>query len=73
MSQRVGIQKLDVTTNEAIKISCPRLRRIRPSMRCADILRNISSSRNRMMVDPDYYHVYGHMDDYLDDSQLTPE
>ena len=57
----------------AIKISRRRPRRIRLSMRCVDILRNIRSSRNRMTVDPDYFHVYGHMDDYLDDSQLTSE
>ena len=50
-----------------IKISRRRLRRIRPSMKCADILRNIRSARNRMTTDPNYYHVYGHMDDILQD------
>ena len=42
-------------------------------MKCADILRNIRSARNRMTTDPNYFHVYGHMDDYLDDSQLSFE
>ena len=56
-----------------IKISRRRLKRIRPSMKCADILRNIRSARNRMTTDPNYFHVYGHMDDFLDDDQLTFE
>ena len=57
----------------AIKISRRRLRRIRPSMNCADILQNIRSARNRMTTNPNYFHVYGHMDDYLKNDQLTFE
>ena len=58
---------------EQLQISSRRLNRIRPSMNCADILRSIRSARNRMTTDPNYFHVYGHMDDYLDDSQLSFE
>lgn len=57
----------------SIKISRRRPSRVRPSMNCAGILGNIRSARNRMTTDPNYFHVYGHMDDYLDDSQLTSE
>ena len=63
--------KTGCDNEEAIKISRRRLRRIRPSMSCADILRNIKSARNRMTTNPNYFHVYGHMDDYLKDGQLT--
>ena len=42
-------------------------------MSCADILRNIRNCRNRMTTDPNYYHVYGHMDDILTDEQLSFE
>ena len=71
------VEKWDTNTgcdNEgAIKISRRRLRRIRPSMSCADILRNIRTARNKMTTNPNYFHVYGHMDQYLDDEQLTFE
>ena len=56
-----------------IKISRRRLKRIRNGMSCADILRNIRNCRNRMTTDPNYYHVYGHMDDILMDEQLSFE
>ena len=42
-------------------------------MSCADILRNIRSARNKMTTNPNYYHMYGHMDDYLLDHKLTLE
>ena len=47
--------------------------RIRPGMSCADILRNIRSAGNKMTMNPNYYHVFGHMDDFLQDHQLTLE
>ena len=47
--------------------------RIRPGMSCADILRNIRSARNKMTTNPNYCHVFGHMDDFLPDHQLTLE
>ena len=47
--------------------------RIRPGMSCADILRNIRSARNKMTTNPNYYHVFGHMDDFLLDHQLSLE
>ena len=60
--------------NEAtVKVTRRRLKRIRPGMKCADILRNVRTARNDMTTDPNYFHVYGHMDDVLQDSQLTVE
>lgn len=40
---------------------------------CADILQNIRSARNRMTTNPNYFHVYGHMDKYLNKEQLSFE
>ena len=57
----------------AIKISRRRLMRIRPGMSCADILKNIRSARNKMTTNLNYHHVFGHMDDFLQDHQLTLE
>ena len=57
----------------AIKITRRRLRRVRAGMKCADILRNVRSTRNSMTTDPNYYHVYGHMDDYLSEDKLSLE
>ena len=57
----------------AIKVSKRRLRRIRPGMSCADILRNIKKARGRMTTVPFYFHVYGHMERFLRDDQLTLE
>ena len=42
-------------------------------MRCADILPNTRSARNRMATNPNYCHVYGHMNNYLDGEQLSFE
>ena len=42
-------------------------------MSCADILRNIRSDRNKMMTNPNYYHDFGHMDDFLLDHELSLE
>ena len=56
-----------------IKICRRRFSRIRPGMKCADVLRNIRSARNKMTTRPDYFHVLGHMDDYLAEEQLTLE
>ena len=56
-----------------VKITRRRLNRIRPGMKCADILRNIRTARNDMTTDPNYFHVYGHMDDYLSDDKLSFE
>ena len=47
--------------------------RIRPGMSCVDILRNIRSTRNKMTTNPNYYHVFGRMDDFLLDHQLSLE
>ena len=57
----------------AIKISRRSLKRIRPSMSCADILTNIRSARNKMTTYPNYFHVYSHMNNYLNDEQLSFE
>ncbi len=57
----------------AIKISRRRLTRIKPSMKCADVLRNIRTARKKMTTRPDYYHVFGHMDDWLSEDQLSFE
>ena len=38
-----------------------------------DILRNIRSARNIMSTRPDYYHVLGHMDNWLKEHQLSLE
>ena len=57
----------------AIKVSKRRLRRIRPGMSCADILRNIKKARGKMTTAPFYFHVYGHMARFLRDDQLTLE
>ena len=57
----------------AIKITRRRLKGIRPSMKCADILRNIRTARNKMTAKPDYFHVFGHMDDWpRDDPDDAP-
>lgn len=65
--------KVGCDNEGAIKITRRRLKRIRPNMKCADILRNIRTARARMTTDPKYFHVYGHMDDYLRDDQLSLE
>ena len=65
---RVGCDKY-----EAIKVSKRRLRRIRPGMSCVDILRNIKKARGRMTTVPFYFHVYGHVERFLRDNQLTLE
>ena len=57
----------------AVKISRQRLTRIRPGMKCADILRNIRNARNKMSSRPDYFHVFGHMDEWLREDQLSLE
>ena len=57
----------------AVKISRRRLSRIRPGMKCSDILRNIRNARNKMSTRPDYFHVFGHMDDWLREDQLSLE
>ena len=57
----------------AINVLRRRLRRIRPSMSCTDILRNIRSARNKMTTNSNYDHVCGHMHDYLLGHQLTLE
>ena len=56
-----------------VKVSRRRLKRIRPTMKCADILRNIRTARNKMTTRPDYGHVHGHMDDWLREDQMTLE
>ena len=56
-----------------IKMSRRRLVRIRSKMRCADILRNIRTSRKGINVEINYYHVDGHMDRYFMDKDLTLE
>ena len=47
--------------------------RIRPGMKCADILRNIRNARNKTSSRPDYFHVFGHMDEWLREDQLSLE
>ena len=49
----------------AVNISKKRKRRIRPRASCADVLRNIRNTRNRMKATVKYDHVDGHMDKYL--------
>ena len=56
-----------------VKVSRRRLKRIRSTMKCADILRNIRTARNKMTTRPDYGHVLGHMDDWLREDQMTLE
>ena len=57
----------------AIHMSKRNPRRILPGCSCADILRNLRSTRNRMSANIKYYHVDGHMDKYLRFHQLTLE
>ena len=56
-----------------IKVSRRRLVRIRSSMSCNDILRNIRTSRKDTDAVIDYFHVEGHMDRYFADKDLTLE
>ena len=56
-----------------VKISRRRLKRIRPGMKCADILRNVRTVRGKLSGKVNYFHVYGHMDDVLSDDQLSVE
>ena len=56
-----------------VKLTRRRLKRIRPGMKCADILRNVRTARNDMTTNPNYFHVYGHMDDYLTEDKLSFE
>ena len=56
-----------------IKMSRRRLVRVRSKMGCADILRNIRTSRKGTDVAINYFHVEGHMDRYLSDEELTLE
>lgn len=57
----------------AFNMSARKLRRIRPSSSCADILRNIRSSRNKSETIIRYQHVKGHLDKYLGVDQLLLE
>ena len=45
-----------------VKVSRRRLVRVRSKMGCADILRNIRTSRKGLNVVVNYFHVDGHMD-----------
>ena len=56
-----------------IKISRRILVRIRATMSCSDILRNIRTSRKDTKAVLDYFHVEGHMDRYFADRDLTLE
>ena len=57
----------------AIKMSKRNLRIIRPGCSCADILRNLWNTRNKMNANIKYHHMDGHMDKYLLWHQLTLE
>ena len=56
---------------EQLKCQRRRLSRIRPGMKCADILRSVRNARNKMTTRPDYFHVFGHMGEWLREDQLT--
>ena len=58
-------------SQSAISLSERLGRRVRPSSKCADILRSIRSSKNRMKAHLSYEHVDGHMDWYLLWHQMT--
>ena len=47
--------------------------RIGPKLGCADILRNIRTSRKGTEVNINYFHVEGHIDRYFSDDELTLE
>ncbi len=49
----------------ALNLASWKIRRIRPGASCADILRSIRSSHNRMQGELTYLHVDGHMDRIL--------
>ena len=55
----------------AIKRSKRNLRRIQPGCSCADILRNLRNTREKMGANIKYRHGDGHMDKYLLFHQLT--
>ena len=57
----------------AIKMSKRNLRIIHPECSCADILRNLRNTRNKMSANIKYHHMDGHMDKYLLWHQLTLE
>ena len=65
--------KLGCDNEGTVKISRRRLKRIRPGMKCADILRNVRTVRGKFSGKVNYFHVYGHMDDVLSDDQLLVE
>ena len=57
----------------AVNMSKKKRRRVRPSASCADILRNIRSTRNKTTATITYGHVDGHTDKYLLWNQMTLE
>ena len=56
-----------------VKISRRRLVRVRSTMSCSDILRNIRTSRKDTKAMIDYFRVEGHMDRYFAGEDLTLE
>ncbi len=55
----------------ALKLSSHHRRRIRPSAKCADIRRNLRTIKHSFISNFKYFHVYGHMNKYLEWEQLS--
>ncbi len=63
---------ISCNNKRALELSSNHRRRIQPSAKCADIRRSFRATKQVFTGGFNYVHIYGHMDQFLSWSQISP-